>query len=213
MPLVTRVEPAGRGGTRVRVDLDGAAWTTVPRRWAARRRLEPGRELPDHERTAIEDDLVERVGRFLCLAALGQGPRSAVELRRRLERYGLAPAVVDRTLVVIGRTTLVDDGQLAGAVASSLRRRGYGDARIRQTLARRGLSAAAPAVPPEPLDDAVSRARTALGARHRGDPARATVWLARRGFALEACHRAVRGRDEEDDQAAPSEAPGNARDQ
>lgn len=194
MALVTRVLPAGPHGGRVVVELDGERWTSMPRRWAVRRSIAPGRELDDHEQTRIEEQLSERVGRFLCVVALDRGGRSRAELERRLARYGLPARVVERTIAAVSEAGLADDDALASSLVRSLRRRGYGDARVRRTLARRGLDGAAAELPPESREDAVDRAVGALGRRHGGDPARAVAFLARRGFGLDVCRAAVASR-------------------
>lgn len=194
MAIVTRVDPTGPRGNQSLVHLDDERWTAMPRRWAARRGIEPGRVVPVDERDAIEAELADRVGRFLCQASLGRGARSRAELEQRLVRYGLAPCVIERTIASIEAAGLTDDDELAASVARSLRRRGYGESRIRQTLRRRGLGDAGHEPEPESRDEAVARAVAALGRRHPDAPARAIGFLARRGFPADVCRRAVADR-------------------
>lgn len=206
MPVVTHVAPTGPRGNQVVVHLGGECWTAMPRRWAAKRSIEPGRALLEAERATIEEELALRVGRFLCLASLDRGGRSRAELSRRLERYGLPSSVVERALASIDASGLTDDDALARSVATSLRRRGYGDGRIRQALARRGLADTVASAPPEPVDDVVARAVEALGRRHRDDPRRAIAYLARRGFPFDVCRRATEQRAADDARASPDPA-------
>lgn len=206
MPVVTHVAPTGPRGNQVVVHLDGECWTAMPRRWAAKRSIEPGRALAEGERATIEEELALRVGRFLCLASLDRGGRSRAELTRRLERYGLPASVVERALASIDGSGLTDDDALAQSVTLSLRRRGYGDRRIQQALARRGLPDTSAVAPPEPHEDAVRRAVAALGRRHRDDPRRALAYLARRGFPFDVCRSATEQRAAHDAGASPDPA-------
>lgn len=210
MAVVTHVNTTGPHGRQVVVHLDDERWTAMPRRWATRRKIEAGRAIDEAERAAIEEELAQRVGRFLCLASLARGDRSRAELERRLVRYGLPAAVVERAVATIDASGLVDDRGLARSLAASLRRRGYGESRIRQTLRNRGL----PDVDreAESEDDAVLRAVEALGRRHRDDPRRAIGFLARRGFDPGICRRAVeqRGTDGQPDVRDASETARSA---
>lgn len=166
----------------------------MPRRWATRRKIEAGRSIDETERAAIEEELAQRVGRFLCLASLDRGARSRAELERRLSRYGLPTAVVERTVAAIDASGLVDDPALARSLVASLRRRGYGESRIRQALRSRGLPDLGGDDWAESEDEAVLRAIEALGRRYRDEPNRAIGFLARRGFAVAVCRRAVERR-------------------
>ena len=76
-----------------------------------------------------------------ALAGLSTRARTADEVRRSLAQKGFAEAVVEDTVAGLERLGLVDDAAYARAfVRSRFSGRGYGPARLRQDLQRKGVA-------------------------------------------------------------------------
>ncbi|MGI8420737.1 MAG: hypothetical protein ACR2MU_00485, partial [Gaiellaceae bacterium] len=137
-PRVTALTAARRG--RVAVELDGAAWRTLPVEAVLGAGLDVGQVL---ERPRLRS-LARALRRHEALAGEGRAlrhndlPRSGIE--ERLARRGVAPAARAETLAALERAGVVDDVRFAVGRASSLAERGYGDAAIRTDPEGRSIS-------------------------------------------------------------------------
>ena len=114
-------------------------------------------------------------------AVLARRDLSEHELRQRLERSRVAPAVRDEAVTRLADTGIVDDERVARRRAELLAERGSGDALIRHDLEGRGIAqelveAAVAALEPEPL-------RAAAILRKRGSGPKTLRYLARKGFS------------------------------
>lgn len=187
MRTITALRAARPG--RVAVELDGAAWRTLPVEAVLRAGLAAGRRL-DRPRARL---LRRELRRLEALSAAGNALRgrdlASAELAARLERAGVAPAPRAETLAVLDRAGLVDDRRFAVDRAAALAGRGYGDAWIRWDLERRGVAA-------ELVEEAVAgldseRDRVDLLLRERGGGPRVARFVARRGFGEDAVEAAA----------------------
>lgn len=187
MPLVTALREGRRGG--VAVELDGAAWRTLPVEVASRAGLAAGLELDRPRLRALAREL--RRHRALDLAAreLRHGDRARRELEGRLERRGVAPALREEAVETLARGGLVDDERYASARAAALADRGRGDAAIRWQLERDGVDSELAARAVAELEPERARADRIVAARG-SSPATARL-LARRGFSADAAEGAV----------------------
>jgi SOS response regulatory protein OraA/RecX len=179
---------AARPG-RVAVELDGAAWRTLPVEAVLRAGLTAGRVL-DRPRARL---LRRELRRLEALAAAGRALRgrdlATAELADRLERAGVAPAPRAETLAVLDRAGLVDDRRFAADRAFALAERSYGDAWIRWDLERRGVAAVVAEAAVTGLESEDVRVERVLG--ERGGGPRVARLLARRGFGEDAVEAAA----------------------
>jgi regulatory protein len=119
------------------------------------------------ERRAHELD--EALGR--CYRHLGRREHSVAELRARLQRSGLGPAVIDEALAIVIEQGYLNDARYARLLAEDRRNiDGWGAQRIRARLEAAGIDA-------ELIDD------TLAGADHPSELAAAAAVLERRGPA------------------------------
>jgi regulatory protein len=139
MARVTALHPERR--ERVRVELDGAPWRTLPAAAVVSARLTVGTDL-DRVRAR---ELAQAIRRAEALGAatraLARRDRSVVGLADYLARRGVGrkerAAAVNR-LADIG---YLDDARFALGRARSLAERGYGDDAVRFELEREGVAA------------------------------------------------------------------------
>jgi SOS response regulatory protein OraA/RecX len=186
--VVTALRSAGRG-RKVRVELDGAPWRTLPLEVVVRAGLSPGRALERAQLRVLRRALRRHEALEASAGALRHRDLSTRELDDRLRRRSVAPADRDAAVKALRDAGLVDDGRVARARARALAERGYGDEAIRADLERRGID-------PEVAEDAVAelppeagRAAAIVARRGRG-PAAARL-LARRGFGEDAVQAAM----------------------
>lgn len=168
---------------RVAVELDGAAWRTVPIDVVVRAGLAEGRAL---DRPALR--LLRReLRRAEALAVAGRALRtrdmSTRRLAERLER-AVDPAAAKESLAALAGAGLVDDGRFAHNRAEGMAGRGYGDAAIRHDLERQGVVAELAEAALAELEPEVDRARRLL--ERRGQGVKTARYLATKGFGEEA---------------------------
>jgi SOS response regulatory protein OraA/RecX len=174
---------------RVRVELDGAPWRTLPAAAVVTAGLRVGIAL-DRERAR---ELGRAVRRSKALneagRALSRRDRSVAGLTAQLERRGVPPEARAGAVETMTRLGYVDDERFAASRASSLAARGYGDEAIRFDLERQGLGEEQIAAAIDALEPEAERARAIVAA------AGATVKTARRlgarGFSDEAIESAI----------------------
>jgi len=168
---------------RVAVELDGQSWRTLPAEVVVRVGLTVGRRLDRETARALARELRRSRALARALHALAVRDRSRGELESRLARAGLPADARDDALAALERGGLVDDARVAACRASTLARRGYGDAAIRADLEGRLVPPDAVSSALAALDPEHERARALLdGARDR---AAASRRLAARGFDRE----------------------------
>lgn len=181
MPTVTGLREDRRG--RVAIELDGAAWRTVPVDVAVRAELREGRTL---DRPALR--LLRReLRRAEALAVAGRALRardmSKLQLAERLERAAVDPAAARESLDALAGAGLLDDARFARSRAEGLAGRGYGDAAIRHDLERQGVPLELLEAALAELEPELERARRLM--ERRGPGARTTRYLVSKGFGEE----------------------------
>lgn len=148
-------------------------------------------------------DAEERVQHALELAYrhLARRERTALEVRRRLERENVDPSSVDAALAELERQGAVDDAGYARRFAEDRRRLdGWGSERIERRLLEVGVPSAivAAELGGDDARDELARALEVLRERLATPPAddrerdRALRLLARRGYGLDLAYDAVR---------------------
>jgi SOS response regulatory protein OraA/RecX len=187
MPQVTALRRERPG--RVQVELDGAAWRTVPLEVVVHARLEVGRELDRPRARVLRRELRRHEALEAAARALGRRPLSARGLEERLARREVAPAERTRVLQALTRAGLVDDERVAAARAEALAERGLGNGAIRFALERERLEPAAVEAALDRLEPERERAERVVAKRGAGP--RTARLLARRGFGEEAVEAAV----------------------
>jgi hypothetical protein len=132
--VVTALRPERRD--RVRVDLDGAPWRTLPAAAVVAAGLRVGRGLD----RPLARDLARALRRAAALEtagrALARRDRSPAGLAALLERRGVAPAQGTEAVETLERLGYVNEMRFALSRAASLASRGYGDEAIRFDLER-----------------------------------------------------------------------------
>ena len=155
-------------------------------------------------RTTGGDDAALEAVRSDALRLLKARSRTRRELSDRLVKKGHAKSDIGTLLNAFERSGLIDDETVARAhAASALARAPRGESWLRQSLRRRGIEAElATRIAREamhdrdPLADAMALAsrRAALAKRHEPPEAtsrRVMAFLARRGYDIDVCKRAV----------------------
>lgn len=189
MPRVTGL--LERRGGKVAVEVDGAAWRTLPVDAAVRAELRIGVELDRARLRLVRQELRRAEALGWAVRALRRRDLSARGLDRRLEQAGLREEERTSALDTLARAGLLDDARFAHARAESLAERSYGDQAIRWLLERDGVDPGLAARAVEALPSERNRAEQI--ARRRG-PGRATAaFLSRRGFAEDAVETALGG--------------------
>jgi regulatory protein len=189
VPTVTALRDDRRG--RVAVELDGAAWRTLPVEVVVRVGLSEGRTL---DRPALRR-LRRELRRAEALALAGRALRgrdlSAQRLAERLARAAITPAAVAESLDLLAGAGLVDDRRFARSRAQALADRGYGDAAIEHDLELQGVACELVRAALAKLPDELERARKLV--ERRGQGVRTARYLASKGFGEEAVQAAAGG--------------------
>jgi regulatory protein len=168
---------------RVRVELDGSPWRTLPAAVVAGARLAVGTEVDRARARSLRRELRRVEALAIATAALARRDHSAAGLAAKLERRRVAPAERERALTTLARAGYVDDERFATTRAGVLAERGYGDVAIRFDLAQHGLADGTVAVALAALAPECDRAAAVVAAA--GRDARTARRLAARGFAPE----------------------------
>ncbi len=173
---------------RVRVELDGATWRTLPAAAVVAAGLGRGVEL-DRPRARALARALRRVDALdRAAAALARHDRSSADLEAALARRGVPATTRAGALETLGRLGYLDDERFARERAVRLAERGYGDAAICDDLERRGIPAERHAAALAGLEPEEERARRLAAPLNRQRAWRA---LAGRGFAAETIEQVV----------------------
>lgn len=179
MPTITALRADLRG--RVRVELDGTAWRSVPAEVAVRAGLCEGRLLDRPALRVLRRELRRSEALAVATRALRARDLSTQQISERLKRAHVDPKTRRESLTTLSRVGLVDDRRVACARATSLADRGYGDAAIRHDLERKAVSKEIVDAALEALEPEAGRA-SRLVAR-RGESAATARHLAGKGFS------------------------------
>ena len=112
-------------------------------------RLFSGRELDERDFEILSRESRRALAREKALELVSQRQMSAKELNRKLRDKGADEDTADYCVRWITERGLIDEERYAGAIVRHYAAKGYGEGRIRQELARRG-------VPHELWEDALS---------------------------------------------------------
>src|SRR3954466_4596202 len=190
VPEVTEIRVKSEEGGRARVYLDGSYWLSARAEELERAGLVAGAEIADPDEVA-RALLLEAAKSFL-LRSLGARAQTERELDRKLARRGVPPEVAAEALLFVRSYGFTDDAALARQVCASVRAAGYGAGRAEAKLRARGVApdevrAAIDAVFDDEPEEAVERARAALGTRYElpEERQKAFAFLCRRGFSID----------------------------
>lgn len=143
MPTVTRLEPVGSRGDRLRVHLDGEARCEVTPAVAGRLGLEEGRELSDEQTEQLLAEGDRRAALDAAFEYLSHRPRSRAEVRRRLSRKGFGEDAVAFAIDRCVELDYLDDRVFAADFAKDrIRLKPRGALRIESELRKKGVSEA-----------------------------------------------------------------------
>jgi len=173
------------------VELDGAAWRTLPAEVVLKAGLDVGVVVDRPRARRIGVEIRRATALSTALAALRHREHSRQALADRLGRAGVTAAASTEALETLERAGLVDDGRAALARAAALAARGAGDLMIRDDLARRGFPAKLVARTIGNLESEQERAERFVA--RRGVAARTFRGLAARGFSPEVVEAVVAG--------------------
>jgi SOS response regulatory protein OraA/RecX len=184
--VVTALRAQPRG--RLAVDLDGAAWRTLPAEPVLRAGVRVGSELDRPTARRLRREL----RRAEALAVAGRSLRahdlSTRSLEERLRRRNVSPDARRDALGALERAGVVDDRRFASSRALALAGRGYGDAAIAADLERRGIAPEVTADALAALAPEAERAREVVATRGAG--AKTARFLTARGFGGDAVEAA-----------------------
>ncbi|RMH49227.1 MAG: recombinase RecX [Bacteroidetes bacterium] len=201
---VTRLVAQERHPDRVSVFLDGAFAFGVYRDVVIEFGLHRGQVLSvEAQRRILRADRIRRA-RSRALHYLAHRARTTEEVRRKLLQSGFEAAVVEAALERLVELGYLDDAAYARAyVRGRFRSRGYGPARLRSELMRRGVPRALVEAAvqelleeEDPLEAARSQARRrwarlAREADSRRRRKKLSDFLLRRGFTYDTVRRVV----------------------
>ena len=189
MPTVTGLRGERHG--RVTVDLDGAAWRTLPLEAVVRAGLAVGVEL-DRARALTLRRALRREAAFATAATtLRSRDLTRRVLDARLERRGIGSPERAETIDTLVRTGVVDDERFARGRAAALAARYRGDAAIRWDLERQGVPGDVAERVLAELEPERDRA-TRIARKHGRGPATGRL-LAARGFGDDAIEHVAGG--------------------
>ena len=155
-----------------------------------------GRELDDDEFAELRDGLKLSSSKARAVRILGSRNFSSHEIERRLMSKGESQQTAQETVRWLEDIGAVNDEEYAVIISKHYSAKGYGIARIKDELYRRGI-------PRELWDDALSGLdnmeaaaydflnKKLRGSRDKADLRRATDALCRRGFSYEEAKTAI----------------------
>ena len=159
--------------------------------------LYPGLELSDGEYEELRSALELSSSKAKALRILGSRRLSSGEIERRLRGRGINEETASETARWLESIGAVDDPDYAATIVRHYMSKGYGVARIRDELYRRGI-------PRELWDEALENAdgfedaaheyllKKLRGSSDRDDLRRAKETLCRRGYSYSEASEAVR---------------------
>jgi regulatory protein len=181
MARVTALLAERRG--RVRVELDGKPWRTLPAEAVVGARLAVGVDLDRPRARTLRRELRRVEALATATRALARREHAAAELSAALQRRGLTARERERAVATLQRAGYVDDDRFASARAAALAAREYGDEAIRFDLERRGLEAGAIEAALAELAPEAERAAEIVARRGRSE--RSARRLAAKGFTAD----------------------------
>jgi SOS response regulatory protein OraA/RecX len=181
------------GSGRVRVDLDGAPWRTLPAEAVVQAGLRAGAEFDRPAARALRRALRQLEALDVAGRALERGDKSISALDTHLRRRGISSRERAHAVAVLERGRYLDDKRFATGRASALAARGYGNAAIAYDLERQGVNDECLRAALDGLPEEAERARVVV-ARSGATPKTARR-LGARGFTGESIEAAFAGLD------------------
>jgi len=150
------------------------------------------------ENTEVFDSPEQSRAKLRAMRILGDRLFSSQEMEKRLMSKGEPADIARETVEWLEKIGAVNDKEYAAAIVRHYSSKGYGVAKIRDELHRRGIprsewDGAMEAMEGEVNDEAVQRflGKKLAGSRDRDDLRRAADALCRRGFDYETAREAV----------------------
>jgi regulatory protein len=193
MPTLTGLRRAGPG--RVRVEVDGRPWRTVPDEVVVRCGLSAGLTLERPLLRELRRELRRSEALAAAARALATRDLSRQRLSERLRARGVRTDAGASAVAALEKAGIIDDARLARTRAGALAERGWADAAIESRLEREGVAADVVRRALSDLPSEHDRARRLAGGAD--DPRAAWKLLARRGFGPETIEDVVGALDEE----------------
>jgi regulatory protein len=159
--------------------------------------LYAGLQLDDAGMDALRDRAARSKCRERAMRVIGARPMSEKELYDRLVQKGETPQNAEETVAWLRDLHLLNDAEYAAMCVRHYAAKGFGPARIRNELYRRGVPRALWDEALEELPEQDDEIDRLLRRRLRGDVndrdavKKATDWLYRRGFKFEDIREAV----------------------
>jgi len=156
-----------------------------------------GRELSGEEYAQLREGLEFSSAKARALRILGSRSLSASDMENRLKRKGESEEAAQQAVEWLENIGVINDEEYAAAIVRHYAANGYGKARIRNELFKRGIARdmwdeALSGL--ENMDDAADEflEKRLKGSRDKDDIRRATDALCRRGFSYDEARAAVK---------------------
>ena len=184
-----------QGKLRLRFD-SGEAMLVLPA-VVADLSLRPGMDIPDAARASLEAAAGSASAKERAVRILSAATVSRAELEHRLRQKGESPENARQAVEWLAGLSLLDDEAAARQIVRSGTAKGYGAARIRQELTRRGIDRDTAEAAMQTFSPDEAQMLALLEKRLRGDISdrkeieKAVAALQRRGFAWNDIKRAL----------------------
>jgi SOS response regulatory protein OraA/RecX len=184
VPTITRL--ARTTDTRVRVEVDGEPWRTLPTPLVDGLGFTIGTELTRPLLRTLRRQLKRHEAASKAERILASSDTSTARLDAALERGGVAPRDRESLVDTLASSGLLCDARSSHSRATALADRGYGNLAIELKLETEGYEAADRQAAIASLDSERMRAERVLESKNF-DPVKAARLLARRGFDEDIC--------------------------
>ena len=195
---IASVKPSQRKKGRFLVEMEDGGILRVTEEELLRFSLREGRELDGGELEALEASAKASAARTAAANIIGSRPLSKRELTRRLVRKGAAEEDAGAAADWLEETGAVNDRAYAAMLARHYAGKGYGKARIREEMRRRGVDRELWDEALEELPDQSETLDRLIQKKCRGDLSdrrevkRVSDSLLRRGFSWNEVKEALR---------------------
>ena len=159
--------------------------------------LYSGRELSDSEYEQLVAELESRTSKTRAIRILGNRNLSAAEIEKKLREKGESAETAKSTVAWLEESGLVNDEEYANKIVKHYSGRGYGTARIRDELHKRGIPRDLWDTALETLDDDMEERACELltrkldGSTDKNEIRKAMSMLHRRGFSYDEARTAM----------------------
>lgn len=198
--VVTAIKQSSPG--RFVVEFDGGETLRSTLEAVTDARLYVGMELDEEAFEALKRSTSKALDRQKALEMLSRRPYSRRELKDKLLRRGTDEQSVEDCIAWLDEHGFLDDGEYAGAVARHYTAKGYGAARVKSELRRRGIERELADETLEALPENTEKidayiARRLSDPKDRDSVRKIGAALFRRGYSWEEIRAALRRFDTE----------------